>query len=67
LIPVHDDRRHGELVDKFSDRNRNVVGVPVVVPAGARVSELMEVGSRFGVLPTPLLMIIGLNDTITPA
>ena len=49
LITTHDDRRHGELVDEFCDCGRSILGVWSAVWTGTRVSELMQVGGRFGV------------------
>ena len=49
LITTHDDPRHGELVDEFCDRGRHMLGVRLAVWTGTRVSELMQVGGRFGV------------------
>jgi hypothetical protein len=48
LTPAHDDRGHGELIDEFGDRRRNLL-LRRVVSRGGRVSELMQVGGRFGV------------------
>ena len=49
LITTHDDPRHGELVDEFCDRGRHMLGVRLAVWTGTRVSELMQVGGRFGI------------------
>jgi hypothetical protein len=49
LITTHDDRRHRELVDEFCDCGRHMLGVWLAVWTGTRVSELMQVGGRFGV------------------
>ena len=49
LITTHNDPRHRELVDEFCDRGRHMLAVRLAVWTETRVSELMQVGGRFGV------------------